>query len=156
MLLVFSAPPPAPPPLPQFKGNVARYAASHTTSRVLQAAVKAAPPAARAAVAAEVGDDLLTLSKSSYGHFLVRKLVALAPKEDVPGERGERRMRGANKEGGGADVKDGITNQITALSFQRARASPPVPVLGQAGACSAAETRNGPETPRTHTTMAEK
>ena len=65
----------------QFKGNVARYAASHTTSRVLQAAVKAAPAAARAAVAAEVGDDLLTLSKSSYGHFLVRKLVALAPQQ---------------------------------------------------------------------------
>lgn len=71
-------------------GQVARYAASHTTSRVLQAAVKAAPPSARAAVLAELGGDLVPLAKSSYGHFLVRKLVALAPKEGVPGKREER------------------------------------------------------------------
>ena len=105
MFLVFLNPPPPPtPPSLQFKGNVVRYAASHTTSRVLQAAVKAAPPAARAAVAAEVGDDLLTLSKSSYGHFLVRKLVALAPKEDMPGERGER-MGGEGGERGDTTSK---------------------------------------------------
>lgn len=27
---------------------------------------------------------LLELSKSSYGHFVVSKLVSLAPKEDLP------------------------------------------------------------------------
>jgi pumilio homology domain family member 6 len=75
------------------KGDVARYAASHTTSRVLQAAVKAAPAATRAAVLAELGDDVLTLAKSSYGHFLVRKLVATAPKEDVPGEFKKKSVR---------------------------------------------------------------
>jgi len=65
---------------------------SHTTSRVLQAAVKAAGADARAAVLAEVAPDALPLAKSSYGHFLLTKLISLAPKEEVPGE---------SKEGGG-------------------------------------------------------
>ena len=59
---------------------------SHTTSRVLQAAVKAAGADARAAVLAEVAPDALPLAKSSYGHFLLTKLISLAPKEEVPGE----------------------------------------------------------------------
>lgn len=59
---------------------------SHTTSRVLQAAAKHAGPDARARALTEVSPELLTLAKSSYGHFLATKLIALAPKEDVPGE----------------------------------------------------------------------
>ena len=59
---------------------------SHTTSRVLQAAAKAAGPEARAGALKEVSPDLLTLAKSSYGHFLAAKLISLAPKEEVPGE----------------------------------------------------------------------
>jgi len=113
---------------------------SHTTSRVLQAAVKAAGADARAAVLAEVAPDALPLAKSSYGHFLLTKLISLAPKEEVPGE---------SKEGGGggslgaprpslsAGVPDG-THQSTALSFQRRhRSAAPPP----------AEAYKGPETP---------
>ena len=77
---------------------------SHTTSRVLQAAVKAAGPVARAAVLAEIAPDALPLAKSSYGHFLVTKLIALAPKEEVPGEclAGWRDCAGSFLPGGGA------------------------------------------------------
>lgn len=60
---------------------------SHTTSRVLQAAAKAAGPKARANALSEVSPDLLTLAKSSYGHFLAAKLIALAPKQEFPGKK---------------------------------------------------------------------
>jgi hypothetical protein len=69
------------------KGAVARLAMSHTASRVLQAAAKHAPPGARAAAVAEVRADAIPLAKSSYGHFLVVKLIAGAPKDEVAGER---------------------------------------------------------------------
>ena len=68
------------------KGAVARLAMSHTASRVLQAAAKHAPPPARAAAVAEVRADAIPLAKSSYGHFLVVKLIANAPKDEVAGE----------------------------------------------------------------------
>ena len=67
------------------KGAVARLAMSHTASRVLQAAAKHAPPPARAAAVAEVRVEAIPLAKSSYGHFLVVKLIANAPKEEVAG-----------------------------------------------------------------------
>ena len=73
------------------KGNVARLAMSHTASRVLQAAARHAPPGARAAAVAEVREEAVPLAKSSYGHFLVVKLIAGAPKEEVVGKNGERR-----------------------------------------------------------------
>ena len=72
------------------KGAVARLAMSHTASRVLQAAARSAPPAARAAAVAEVRAEAVPLAKSSYGHFLVVKLIANAPKEEVAGKNGER------------------------------------------------------------------
>ncbi len=59
---------------------------SHTASRVLQAAVRHAPPATRAAAVDEVRAEAVPLAKSSYGHFLVVKLIAGAPKEEVAGE----------------------------------------------------------------------
>ena len=44
--------------------------------------------AERAAILKEVEPKLLDLSKSPYGHFVVSKLISLAPKEQLPGGRG--------------------------------------------------------------------
>jgi hypothetical protein len=40
---------------------------------------------------AEVRAEAVPLAKSSYGHFLVVKLIANAPKEEIAGESGPRR-----------------------------------------------------------------
>ena len=70
---------------PQAKGRLAQLAVSHTGSRVVQACVKFGTPEERALVLAELRPSLLDLAKSSYAHFTVTKLIALAPKADVPG-----------------------------------------------------------------------
>lgn len=66
-------------------GRIAELAASHVTSRVLQACAKYGTGAQRAAMLAEVLPEFVPLAKSPYGHFMLRKLVATAPKATVPG-----------------------------------------------------------------------
>ena len=73
---------------PQVKGHVPELAASHTASRVLQACLKYGTPEDRALIQAELLPHLLDLSKSSYGHFLVTKLISTAAKKALPGVRG--------------------------------------------------------------------
>lgn len=43
--------------------------------------------------APQVRANLVALSKSKHGHFLVQKLIAVAPKEEVPGERSKRAFK---------------------------------------------------------------
>lgn len=45
-------------------------------------------PSERAAILTALQPRLLELSKSSYGHFVVSKLIALAPKDQLPGGLG--------------------------------------------------------------------
>ncbi len=66
-------------------GRVAELAASHVTSRVLQACAKYGTGAQRAALLQEVMPEFVSLAKSPYGHFMLRKLVATAPRATVPG-----------------------------------------------------------------------
>ena len=42
-------------------------------------------PSDRHAILKELEPKLLELSKSPYGHFVVGKLISLAPKEEIPG-----------------------------------------------------------------------
>jgi hypothetical protein len=85
-----SGPAPSPTPPPQFSGKILELANQHTASRVIQFCLKEGPPEARAAVAAELRAHAVELAKSKYGHYLVVKLINVAPKEDVPG--GWRRL----------------------------------------------------------------
>lgn len=71
--------------LEKSKDRVAELAASHVTSRVLQACAKYGTGSQRAAMLAEVMPQCVPLAKSPYGHFMLRKLVATAPKATVPG-----------------------------------------------------------------------
>lgn len=68
-----------------FGGNVLGLANNHTASRVIQFCLKEGAPDARAAVASEVRAHAVELARSKHGHYLVAKLVNVAPKEDVPG-----------------------------------------------------------------------
>ncbi|KAI8470969.1 MAG: pumilio family protein [Monoraphidium minutum] len=68
-----------------FSGKILELANQHTASRVIQFCLRDGPPATRAAVASEVRGHAVELSKSMYGHYLVAKLISVAPKEDVPG-----------------------------------------------------------------------
>ena len=70
----------------QAKGRLAQLAVSHTGSRVVQACVKFATPEERASILAELRPSLMDLAKSSYAHFTITKLIALAPKTDIPGD----------------------------------------------------------------------
>ena len=72
----------------QGKGRLAQLAVSHTGSRVVQACVKFGSEAERAQVLAELRPALRELAKSSYAHFTVTKLIAQAPKPDIPGTPG--------------------------------------------------------------------
>ncbi|KIY96753.1 hypothetical protein MNEG_11206 [Monoraphidium neglectum] len=69
-----------------FRGKVLELANQHTASRVIQFCLKEGAPDARAAIAKEVRAHAFELARSKYGHYLVTKLINVAPKEDVPGE----------------------------------------------------------------------
>ncbi len=69
----------------QVEGRVAQTATSPTGSRVLQACVKHCTPEQRQALLKEVMPNFLDLSKKPYSHFLVCRLIALAPKQDLKG-----------------------------------------------------------------------
>ncbi|KAI3432645.1 hypothetical protein D9Q98_004191 [Chlorella vulgaris] len=71
--------------LGKVQGRLAELAGSHSASRIIQSCAKYGSPAERAAIVKELEPKLLELSKSPYGHFVVSKLVSLAPKEQLPG-----------------------------------------------------------------------
>jgi len=71
--------------LAKVKGRVPDLAGSHTASRVIQACVKYGTAEERSAILQELEPNLLTLSKSPYGRFVVSKMVDLATKEQLAG-----------------------------------------------------------------------
>lgn len=71
--------------LAKCQGRLAELAGSHSASRIIQSCAKYGSAAERAAILKELQPKLLELAKSPYGHFVVSKLVALAPKEQLPG-----------------------------------------------------------------------
>ncbi|PSC67267.1 pumilio-like protein 24, partial [Micractinium conductrix] len=71
--------------LGKVQGHVAELAGSHSASRVIQTCAKYGTAEERASILRELEPKLLELSKSPYGHFVVSKLVALAPKQQLPG-----------------------------------------------------------------------
>lgn len=71
--------------LEKCKDCLAEIAHSHVTSRVLQACAKYGTGPQRAAMLTELQPHFVALSKSTYGHFVLRKLVSTAPKATVPG-----------------------------------------------------------------------
>ncbi|GLC37797.1 hypothetical protein PLESTB_001477700 [Pleodorina starrii] len=71
--------------LKKVKGKLLELSSHHTASRVIQFCVKYGGEAERRTVMDEVRANVVELSKSKYGHFLVRKLVNAAKKDEVPG-----------------------------------------------------------------------
>ncbi|KAL3157064.1 hypothetical protein ABBQ38_001311 [Trebouxia sp. C0009 RCD-2024] len=69
----------------QVQGRVVDLAMSHTASRVIQACAKHGNDAHRQALLAEAAPRVVDLAKSSYGHFLLSKLVTVAPKSQIAG-----------------------------------------------------------------------
>lgn len=69
----------------QVQGRVPDLAMSHTASRVIQACAKHGTDADRQMILAEATPRVVDLAKSSYGHFLLCKLITAAPKKDFPG-----------------------------------------------------------------------
>ena len=63
-------------------GRAGELAASHTASRVVQACIKHGTPEERAKILKQLEPTLLPLAKSSYGRFVVSKIIDLAPKKD--------------------------------------------------------------------------
>ncbi|KXZ52825.1 hypothetical protein GPECTOR_8g209 [Gonium pectorale] len=66
-------------------GKLLELSNHHTASRVIQFCVRYGNDTDRRVVMEEVRANIIELSKSKYGHFLVRKLINTAKKEDVPG-----------------------------------------------------------------------
>lgn len=58
---------------------------SHTASRVIQACAKHGSDAHRQALFKEAAPRVVDLAKSSYGHFLLSKLITAAPKSQIAG-----------------------------------------------------------------------
>jgi pumilio homology domain family member 6 len=67
------------------KGHLAEVVNRPTGSRVVQACAKHGSAADRALLLDELAPKLLELTKKPYGHFLVCKLINVAPKERLPG-----------------------------------------------------------------------
>ncbi|KAG2439363.1 hypothetical protein HXX76_004722 [Chlamydomonas incerta] len=71
--------------LKKVKGKLLELVNHHTASRVIQFCIKHGGEVERKAVMEEVRANIVELSKSKYGHFLVRKLINTAKKDEVPG-----------------------------------------------------------------------
>ncbi|EFJ45371.1 pumilio family protein [Volvox carteri f. nagariensis] len=71
--------------LKKVKGKLLELSNHHTASRVIQFCVKYGGDVERRTVMDEVRANVVELSKSKYGHFLVRKLINTAKKDEVPG-----------------------------------------------------------------------
>lgn len=67
------------------QGRVPDLAMSHTASRIIQACAKHGTDADRRMILAEATPRVVDLAKSSYGHFLLCKLITAAPKKEFPG-----------------------------------------------------------------------
>lgn len=59
---------------------------SHTASRVIQACAKHGSEADRKTLLAEAAPRVVDLAKSSYGHFLLCKLISGCSKTRFPGK----------------------------------------------------------------------
>ncbi|KAL0032330.1 hypothetical protein WJX79_005648 [Trebouxia sp. C0005] len=70
--------------LNQVQGRVADLAMSHTASRVIQACAKHGNETDLKALLAEAAPRVVDLAKSSYGHFLLCKLISAATKAQFP------------------------------------------------------------------------
>ena len=70
----------------QVQGRVADLAMSHTASRVIQACAKHGNETDLKALLAEAAPRVVDLAKSSYGHFLLCKLISAATKAQFPGK----------------------------------------------------------------------
>ncbi len=87
-------PSPPSPRAAQVKGKLLELSSHHTASRVIQFCVKCGGDEERRVVMEEVKANIVELSRSKYGHFLVRKLISAAKKDEVPGEWRQSRLGG--------------------------------------------------------------
>lgn len=69
----------------QARGKLHELASNHTASRVIQFCAKYGGPEERKAIVEEIRANIVDMSKSKYGRHLVKKLIAVATKEEVPG-----------------------------------------------------------------------
>lgn len=69
------------------KGKFKELSMNHSSSRVVQAVLKHGTPAHRQIVLDDCREDLVSLARSPHGNFVVRKLVATADKQQLPGAR---------------------------------------------------------------------
>lgn len=84
-------------PCPQVHGHIVDLANNHTASRVIQFCAKCSSGADRKQMMDEVRKNVVELSKSKYGHFLVQKLINVCTKEELPGRwQGTLPMHAAN------------------------------------------------------------
>lgn len=65
--------------------RVGDLAASHTASRIIQSCVKHGNGNHRVCVQEQVLPKIVELAKNPYGRFIVSKLIATAPKDQLPG-----------------------------------------------------------------------
>ena len=73
--------------LAKTRGKIVELANHHSASRVIQFCARDGAAADRKALLAEAREQMVPLAKSKYGHHLVQKIIAVAPKEEVPGAR---------------------------------------------------------------------
>ncbi|GFR43770.1 hypothetical protein Agub_g4884, partial [Astrephomene gubernaculifera] len=71
--------------LKKVKGKLLELCNHHTASRIIQFCIKFGGDAERRVVMEEVRANVVELSRSKYGHFLVRKLINTAKKDEIPG-----------------------------------------------------------------------
>lgn len=71
--------------LADVSGRVGDVAAQHAASRAIQACAKYGTPEQRQQLWQEVKPKAVLLAKTSYGHFLIAKLITTATKEQLPG-----------------------------------------------------------------------
>jgi len=66
-------------------GKVMELGTNHKASRIIQAIIKLGTPTEKANLFAEISnaDSILHLSRSSYGHFVVKSLLEGTPKKDM-------------------------------------------------------------------------
>lgn len=126
----------------------------HTASRVIQFCIKHGGETERKAVMEEVRANIVELSKSKYGHFLVRKLINTAKKDEVPGEwsdmvsctvRGRGRGSGVDELGrGGVLYGPANVHPVSgrAMSLLAPAALDPSPICDQSALPNTSHARN--------------
>jgi len=71
----------------QLKGNIPELANHHSASRVIQWCLKEGSAADKERLTSEIKSNIVEISKSKHGRFVVQKLINIASKEEVPGGR---------------------------------------------------------------------